>query len=149
MKFTGLILICATSCLALILPAIGVVHFPKAQLADASGSISATSNSSVPVMMQNTLNPIPNSSLWTPATPQYDIKPSLNGMPNSPFPGSTFSSASLPQPQLINPASLNADATLSSNKLGMEIWLLLGPVCLIGLAMWSFSPNPSVAKPKS
>lgn len=148
MKFTGLILICATSCLALILPAIGVVHFPKAHLAATSGSISVSSTVSFPVMMQNTLNAIPSSSPWTQATPQQNIKPSLQGMPNSPFPGSALLPASLPQPQLTNPAWLAADATLSSNKLGMEIWLLLAPVCLIGLAMWSFSPNPSVAKRK-
>jgi hypothetical protein len=31
----------------------------------------------------------------------------------------------------------------STSKLGMGVWLLLGPVCLIGLALWSLSPNPS------
>lgn len=149
MKFTGLILICATSCLALILPAIGVVHFPKAHQAATAGSISASSTVSFPVMMQNSPNPIPYNSPWTRASPQQEIQPSSNGMPNSPFPGSTLPPTSLPQPQLTNPASLASDAAISSNKLGMGIWLLLAPVCLIGFAMWSFSPNPSIAKPKS
>ncbi len=147
MKFTGLILICATSCLALILPAIGVVHFPKAQLAASSGSIAASSTVSVPVTTQNAPNPIPNSSPWTQAPPQQEIKPSWNGMPNSPFPGSALPPASLPQP-LTNPAASASDALIPSNKLGMGIWLLLAPVCLIGLALWFLSPNPSLAKPK-
>ena len=150
MKFTGLILICATSCLALILPAIGVVHFPKEQLTASSGSIAASSSTgSVSVTTQNALNPIPNSLPWTQATPQQEIKPSLNGIPNSPFPGSTLPPAVLPQPQSTDPATLAINATVSSDKLGMGIWLLLAPICLIGLAMWSFSPNPSVTKSKS
>lgn len=149
MKFTGLVLICATSCLALILPAIGVVHFPKAQLSATSDSISASSTASVPVTARIAPNPIPISTPWTQATPQQEIKPSLNGMPNSPFPGSTFPPAALPQPELTHRAPLAPDAAIPSNKLGMGIWLLLAPVCLIGLAMWSFSPNPSIAKPKS
>ena len=149
MKFTGLILICATSCLALVLPAIGVVHFPKTQLATSSGSIAVSSTWSVPVTTQNAPNPIPNSLPWTQALPQHELKPSLNGMPNSPFPGSPLPPAALPQPQSTDPATLAVDATITSHKLGMGIWLLLAPICLIGLAMWSFSPNPSVAKPKS
>jgi hypothetical protein len=30
----------------------------------------------------------------------------------------------------------------------MGVWLLLGPVCLIGLGMWSISRNPSSSKSK-
>lgn len=85
MKFTGLILICATSCLALILPAIGVVQFPKT-----TESLSVASNIE-----------------------------SLSGLP------------------------------VSTQKLGMGVWLMLVPVCLIGLAMWTFAPNPSGAKSRS
>jgi len=149
MKFTGLVLICATSCLALILPAIGVVHFPKVQLSTASGSNTAGPTASVPVTTRIAPNPIPNSTPWTQATPQQEFKPSLNGIPDSPFPGSPLLPAALPQPDLAPPASLGADAEIASNKFGMGIWLLLAPVCLIGLAMWSFSPNPSVTKPRS
>ncbi len=90
MKFAGLILICATSSLALILPAIGVVEFPAA-------------------------NPTP-----------------------TPF-GSTVPVA----PPLTPQAAAN-----SGNQLGMGIWLLLAPVCLFGLAMWTFAPNPSGSKSK-
>ena len=149
MKFTGLILICATSCLALILPAIGVVHFPKARLAASPDSVAGSSTVSFHITTQNAPGPSSNNLPWTPATSQQEINPSLYGMPNSPFPGSPLPPAALPQPQSTDPATLAVDATITSHKLGLGIWLLLAPICLIGLAMWSFSPNPSVAKPKS
>ncbi len=163
MKFTGLILICATSCLALILPAIGVVHFPKNGSSTPSATTLAPSQS-FPVMAQSTLGSPPATQPWT-----QDLPPA--SQPNSPFPGSALPNLGLPPSpgSPPNPTSLppftnltpmdatgqlqgvqNADGTnASTNKLGMGIWLLLAPVCLIGLAMWSLSPNPSGAKPRA
>lgn len=149
MKFTGLILICATSCLALILPAIGVVHFPKARLAASPDSVAGSSTVSFHITTQNAPGPSSNNLPWTPATSQQEINPSLYGMPNSPFASSTLPSATLPQPHSTNPATLAPEAPISNNKLGMGIWLLLAPICFIGLAMWTFSPNPSVGRSKS
>lgn len=130
MKFTGLILICASSCLALILPAIGVVQFPKSQQSIA-GTMANDIPKSVPVMTQNMPGP-PQYNM--PANPQpdllpYSIVPNTNSMQASPFP-----SAALPPS--------------TGNKFAMGIWLLLGPVCLLGLIMWTLSPNPSGSKPK-
>ena len=158
MKFTGLILICATSCLALILPAIGVVHFPKNGGSTPSASSLAPSQG-FPVMAQSTLGSTPATQPWTQELPPAS-------QPASPFPASALPpSLGLPPnpttlPPFTSPTPMNATAqmqgvqnadgtTASTNKLGLGIWLLLAPVCLIGLAMWSLSPNPSGAKPRA
>lgn len=158
MKFTGLILICATSCLALILPAIGVVHFPK-NLTSAQTATSLAPSQGFPVMAQSALGSTPATQPWTRELPPAS-------QPASPFPASALPpSLGLPPnptslPPFTSPTPIgaavqmqgvqNADGTTAStNKLGLGIWLLLAPVCLIGLAMWSLSPNPSGAKPRA
>ncbi|MEQ1830511.1 MAG: hypothetical protein ABL921_31435 [Pirellula sp.] len=130
MKFTGLILICASSCLALLLPAIGVVQFPKIQQQAAQPelpgypiSTPASPNSAAPV--------------WQPAI-RNDVMPS-GPMLQNPFPQA--------QPPMNTTLPIDPQAQVpqanSRSKLGMGIWLLLGPVCLIGLALWTIAPNPS------
>ena len=157
MKFTGLILICATSCLALILPAIGVVQFPKS-LKSRTGTLATDLHGSVPVMTQNAPGYASNNHAWTPISPQQDLLPYSNssnpkGMQASPFPSTAFPSTTqtgLPNQAMPGPnnAMAGIDVTPSGNKLAMGIWLLLGPICLLGLALWTLSPNPSGSKPK-
>ncbi len=145
MKFTGLILICASSCLALILPAIGVVQFPKSQQS-IPRSMSTDLPRSVPITTQN----IPGSAQYSmPANAQRDVLPNsmlpnTNSIPTSPFPSSALPSPSIPQTE--SPPGIVVAPT--GNKFAIGIWLLLGPVCLLGLALWTLSPNPSGSKPK-
>jgi hypothetical protein len=140
MKFTGLILICASSCLALILPAIGVVQFPKAPRSAKQLNVSLNLPSESPQQPQALIAaPASNGTGWVRANPSTTPSGQL---PNavSPFPPSL-------QPQDSAQSSPTDQVGLveksSTSKLGVGIWLLLGPICLIGLALWTFSPNPS------
>ena len=154
MKFTGLILICASSCLALILPAFGIVQFPKV-------------NQSMPIFM-GAARPVSsgtNNLAGVPQTPFTQLQSSSSNFrqtnPNSNsdvlpggFPASTNSAASPFPPSTSTPSltAITPDTTPSNgaaSKFGMGVWLLLGPVCLIGLGLWSFSPNPSGSRPKT
>ena len=147
MKFTGLILICATSCLALILPAIGVVQFPKSRDSQAS-TVSLPPTQAFPITTQSGLGAAPTNQSWSQTLPP-------NGQPTSPFaatlPGSPNSQAPITAQSPMDAAGQwngapQGDGTSSTTKFGMGLWLLLAPVCLIGLAMWTFSPNPSGTK---
>ncbi|MCY2978404.1 MAG: hypothetical protein NTU79_07040 [Planctomycetota bacterium] len=140
MKFTGLILICASSCLALILPAIGVVQFPTAPRSAKQLPVSLNLPSASPQQPQALITaPASNGTGWVPATPS--IMPS-GQLPNaaSPFPPSLQPQASA-QPSPTDQVELVEKS--STSKLGMGVWLLLGPIILIGLALWTLSPNPS------
>lgn len=130
MKFTGLIIICAASCLALILPAIGVVQFPVGGVA---GVVS------------------PNSQ----APAQGGMFSGTNGSStaNAPF-GLPVTTNNAPQgnsllPQSIIPQATQLQAAMTDttekpiNKIGLGIWLLLVPIGLVGFAMWTFGRNPS------
>ena len=146
MKFTGLILICASSCLALILPAIGAIQFPKLNQTTHPPTATGEIPASFPFVVQNIPAPNPNNPSWAQARSQRDFLPNSNNITNSPFPAATFPPGSPSQTPLaapVAPATPVADAAPNGNKLGMEIWLVLAPVCLIGLAMWTFSPNPT------
>ena len=166
MKFTGLILICATSCLALILPAIGVVHFPKTS-ESLSAASSIASSQGLPVSTQSGMGFSPTNLPWSqvlPPSSQQALPPSSQQA--SPFQASTMPPSLMPpgptsQPPMTSQAAMDAagqfngsapqlDGTANSGgKLGMGVWLMLVPVCLIGLAMWTFAPNPSGAKSRS
>ena len=143
MKFTGLILICASSCLALVLPAIGFVSFPKLNqtthtTTKASGGIPA----SFPSVVQNIPGPYANNAPWFQSTPQQDFLPNSNNETNSLFPAAILPPGYAIQTQLAAPSPSFPEAS-TGNILGIGIWLLLVPVCLIGLTMWTFSPNPT------
>lgn len=101
MKFTGLILICATSALALLLPALGLVKFP---MVDVRSESSAGIDSSVP-----------------PGLPVATLAPSA--------PASN-------SPSLLGPP-------WTRQKLSLNVWLMLGPVMLLGIGLWTFAPNRS------
>ena len=142
MKFTGLILICASSCLALILPAFGVVHFPKSSFTAKNPTGTAVStNSGLP----------PASSFPNAFQGGNTQSANLAGSFSEILPGASLPSRESPFPPSL---SGNSESQIASNsnrtlsKFGMGVWLLLGPVCLIGLGMWSFSRNPSSSKSK-
>ena len=146
MKFTGLILICASSCLALVLPAIGVVQFSK--LNQTTHTIKATGPmpASFPSVIQNTPGPNPNNLPWIQSTPQTDFLPNSNNRTHSPFPAAILPPGSPTQTRVAAQVTFSPPVPVAAptgNKLGMGIWLLLAPVCLIGLAMWTFSSNPT------
>jgi hypothetical protein len=140
MKFTGLILICASSCLALILPAIGVVQFPTAPRSAKQLPVSLNLPSESPQQAQALVAaPASNGTGWVPANPPIMQSGQL---PNaaSPFPPPLQPQDSA-QPSPTDQVGLVEKS--STSKLGMGVWLLLGPIILIGLALWTFSPNPS------
>ena len=152
MKFTGLILICATSCLALLLPAIGVVDFPDMSYAGRTVAAPAGPPAAAQFLVnqstgsQNQLLAAQNGNGWVPATFQQDLLQGGNfgggsTLPPSPFPAVEMS------PTQTKPQEIATNSP-STNKIRMGLWLLLGPVCLIGLAMWTFARNPGVSKPK-
>ncbi len=133
-KFTGLILICAASALALLLPALGVVKFPMV-----SGTmVSGTSQVTPPSLSETNagLPPtIPQSTIPQAVPPGLLTGSSLVGTPaagtsNTGAPAAASDSG----PFLFGPP-------WTKQKLGLNVWLLLGPVLVIGLAMWTFAPN--------
>ncbi len=139
MKFTGLILICATSCLALILPAIGVVEFPNVQ------RLQAEPNSSG--FLANAATESSNRA-WNPAANSSDLGANPGYYPNASAPATNPTSSPFSPTVTVTPTLASQAAASSSNKLGMGMWLLLAPVCMLGLALWTFAPNPSGSKPK-
>lgn len=123
-KFTGLILICAASALALLLPALGVVKFPMVPGTVAPGTV-------VPGISQVTET---NSAL--PPTIPQSLPPGLmtgTNLAGNPTAG-TDPAGTGSGPFLFGPP-------WTKQKLGLNVWLLLGPVLVIGLAMWTFAPN--------
>jgi hypothetical protein len=151
MKFTGLILICASSCLALILPAIGVVQFPKTTqtqpfIAQPLTALPPTFQTSAPFSATNSpgmpQSDFPSSSQWTQSSPQRDFLPNSPNPTTSPFP-TPLPQQSEVQAQSLVDLNLPETSAPTGQKFGMGVWLLLAPVCLIGLALWTFSPNPS------
>jgi len=158
MKFTGLILICATSCLALILPAIGVVHFPKSS-ESLSAASSIASSQGLPVSTQSGMGFSPTNLPWSQSLPPSSQQASP--FQASTMPPSLMPPSSMPQPPMTSQSQLGAVGQFnggvpqlngtanSGGKLGMGVWFMLVPVCLLGLAMWTFAPNPSGAKSRS
>ena len=148
MKFTGLILICASFSLALILPAIGVVQFPRiVRSAPASTFPTSVSTSAVPIATSQPEHA--NGTGWSPASRPLGNYESI--LPSSPFPPSmqTQPTNESQRPSMQQIKSMAQDDNPAASKLGMGIWLLLGPVSLFGLALWTFSPNPSGTKSRT
>jgi hypothetical protein len=117
MKFTGLILICATSSLALLLPALGMVKFPMVdQRKMASGTIAPSlppgQLSGRPVAVSD-LGALPvDAAVANTAIPASDGQP----------------------PSLLGPP-------WTKQKIGLNAWIMLGPVLLLGIVLWTFAPN--------
>jgi len=159
-KFMSLIVICATSCLALLLPAIGVVPFPR-QLSGVHnhslvnpggvgefGSVGAeqggTTTGADPWAAIGSGNPGVNQSgvgggtmsglpVSTSASQNFPSSPTLAGSEtqlSSNFLNST--ATGLPV----------AEGTLSKyDTVGFGIWLLLVPIWFFALVVWSIAPS--------
>jgi hypothetical protein len=118
MKFTGLILICAASALALLLPALGMVKFPMVETGPAvNASIDPSLPPGRPVAVPS--SPVPNPLAPAPIQPEA----ALNS--TAPHQG---------PPSLLGPP-------WTTQKLSLNAWLMLGPVLLLGLGLWTFGPN--------
>lgn len=118
-KFLSLILMCATSSLALILPAFGVVSFPR-QLTDRS-AIQATGQT----------EPFSNGLIL----PGQVILPGQGSVAvSTPFPNSDGFPPSL-ETNALTPKT-------SVNKMGMGLWLLLVSTWFLSLFVWTIAPVP-------
>jgi hypothetical protein len=135
----------------LILPALGVVSFPQQLI----------KNSDLP---SSTSVPRPDGGPTGGWQPAQGGLPITTGFPNSPLPSSpttapsSFHSQSVaspsPAPPSLDPLALN-DPALQLNSVGVEehpskvgtgLWLLLGPIWLASLGMWTIAPGPKTGK---
>lgn len=150
-KFISLIVICATSCLALILPAVGVVPFPR----ELSGVRSPAANSS-PNGADVTGNGAYSASQNSGSGPwgvemgsQNHSGGSVAGLPVSMnglggFQSSPTLAGSEPTTGT-DQSGLHAVVENGISKydsLGFGIWLLLVPIWLASLLVWSITPTP-------
>ena len=162
-KFISLIVICATSCLALILPAVGVVPFPKqlsgvnsqgvtvsANGVDAGGrsALTATDPSIGSGGLFNST--APNAAPWSGGAGNQNLAGiSVSGMPvsttgvsgyqSSPTLAGTDSQVGI---DLSGSQSATVGGLSKYDSLGFGIWLLLVPIWLVSLMVWSLTPTP-------
>jgi hypothetical protein len=130
MKFTGLILICASSVLALLLPAIGVVKFPMANSAAMLNKQSDPGTPSVSGSPSGLPVSVPGLPVSVPGLPE-----SARGLPPTMAPqGGVTPDLSSQEPSLIG-------SSWTTQKLGLGVWVFLAPVMLLGLGLWTFAPN--------
>jgi hypothetical protein len=147
MKFAGLILICASSSLALLLPALGVVKFPLQSNPSSSNASWTTSAQASP----------PGAAVSS--DPQGILAGSLLGSNLPPPIGNLQSGSSTPSTNLgantdpsssMDPPSIGLGkipfTQIASQKLGLGVWLSLGPVILLGLGIWTLAPAPRKLK---
>jgi hypothetical protein len=160
MKFTGLILMCAASSLALLLPALGVVKFPVLDNQIAAGVAPgsdpdlarASSASSAPYSAASARFPDGNRA--------GNSGGQSNGLENG-DPGTTAgllaaaqaSAGSTPEGNLDGSQNPNRQrlgrlpfTEIPSQRLGLGVWLLLVPIQFLGLGMWTFGTSPKRAK---
>lgn len=158
-KFISLIILCATSSMALFLPAIGVVPFPR----HLSGNLSqngmrsdAAMSSDASVQQNRQDGPMgsdlarsqldqPHLDPWgSPITHQQKGIGTIPGMPvsttNSPALANALTHPDLSSQQIQYGTMATSGAT-TYNSVGFGIWLLLIPVWLGALAVWSITPT--------
>ncbi len=156
LKFASLVLLCATSCLALVLPALGVVAFPD-ELVNANHSHSHAfehSHSPDPFTSVATQNqgvnagnaPVENwgggASLVQPTVPPPGFPITTSNPPTFSQPGYPPQQSGYP-PQPEHGAQDLLSHGGASQKVGTGIWLLLGPVWILSLILWSIAPTPN------
>ena len=175
MKFTGLILMCAASSLALLLPALGVVKFPvldnRIAVGGAPGSDpelepassapysaalarSGTQNQGLPGKLPGQLPGVPDGNRAGNSAGQP--KGVGNGDPGTTaglLAAAQASAQSGPEGNLDgsqNPNRLRLGrlpfTEIPSQRLGLGVWLLLVPVQFLGLGMWTFGTSPKRGK---
>ena len=130
MKFMGLILMCAASSMALLLPAMGVVKFPVLNQATIQGLIDETQGTTANIAE----NPDPQTSAGMLVAAQ------ISGAPNTPE--ATESKGSIKTDYL----GKIPVTQIGSQRVGLGVWLLLLPTILLGLFMWTFGSSPKSSK---
>jgi len=157
MKFTGLILMCAASSLALLLPALGVVKFPVLDNQIAAGVASGSDPEHAPA----------SSAPYSAASARFpdgdragNSGGQSNGLENG-DPGTTAGLLAAAQASVQSEPEGNLDGSqnpnrqrlgripfteIPSQRLGLGVWLLLVPIQFLGLGMWTFGTSPKRAK---
>lgn len=150
-KFISLIIICATSCLALILPAVGVVPFPRELSGARSPSADSLPNGSdVTANGALSASQTPGSGPWGVETAGQSLSGStLPGLPVSMNGVGGFQSsptlAGSEQSTGVDRSGLKtvvANGISKYDSLGFGIWLLLVPIWVASLLVWSITPTP-------
>lgn len=145
MKFASLILLCATSSLGLILPAIGVVSFPQQLIRQSDLQQTSMTPGQAPI----------TPGVWQPAQGSAPVPFAPHGTSNQGgLPITTnLPAASSSSPPSLDPQSLTQPTALSlnmqgdePNKIGTGLWLLLGPIWIASLIMWTIAPGPKTNK---
>jgi len=171
MKFTGLILMCAASSLALLLPALGVVKFPVLDNRIVAGGAPGSDPelapaSSAPYSAALASSGTQNQGLpgQLPGFPDGSRAGNSAGQPNGVGNGDSGTTAGLlaaAQASVQSEPEGNLDGSqnpnrqrlgripfteIPSQRLGLGVWLLLVPVQFLGLGMWTFGTSPKRAK---
>lgn len=135
-KFISLIVMCATSCLALLLPAVGVVPFPK-QLSGINTQLPPTNPSPNGAFSNQNAssNPMPGLPISAPNVTGLPVSPTLSssnfgGLDPTQGTGTTIS------------PSTGIEIVSKYDTLGFGIWLLLVPIWIVSLVVWSVTPTP-------
>ncbi|MCY3007376.1 MAG: hypothetical protein NTV29_15540 [Planctomycetota bacterium] len=168
MKFIGLILMCAASSMALLLPAMGVVKFPvldngiatelaPASLAPASAS-SGTPSQTMPGNLTGQLTGLPTGSLsgnlpgnllgQTSAAGSSDPQTTAGLLAAAQVSGQNDPAADLADSQSPNRQWLGKlpFTDIPTQRLGLGVWLLLVPILFLGLGLWTFGSSPKSVK---
>ncbi|MFN7730867.1 MAG: hypothetical protein ACK5OB_03135 [Pirellula sp.] len=154
MKFWGLILICASSALALLLPALGVVRFPMGVSSAMATPSSAAPTPPMGAAVGNAADPpsLTSGPQWPQSMMNGDasasLPPSLNTVALGNQGAAAEATGSVANPGPTNDARLGRIpfTHVNSQKVGLGVWVCLIPVMLVGLGMWTFSPSPRRAK---
>ena len=150
MKFTGLILICASSCLALLLPAIGLVKFPFLTT-QASGPTQASADPAglpVSALSNGMANPNALGGLGSPSSGGAGGGGTANSNGGGANPWGIPIGSTDPLPEPLGALGKLPFTDIPTQKYGLGAWLLLGPMALVGLALWTFSTRPSSSRRK-
>jgi len=131
---------CAASCMALILPALGVVKFPVLDKS-ALQSLATQTQNAIPPANPTQINADPQTSagMLVAAQVSGQDNTSIANGPNDqttqqPNSSPTLSLGKIPFTQV------------ASQKVGLGVWLLLLPTMLLGLTMWTFGSSPKTSK---
>jgi len=149
MKFAGLILICASSSLALLLPALGVVKFPLQSNPSSSNASWTTSPQASPSPPGAVVSSEPQGTLVGSLLGSNLPLPPGNLQSGSSTPSTTLGANTDPRSSM-DPPSIGLGkipfTQIASQKLGLGVWLSLGPVMLLGLGIWTLAPAPRKLK---
>jgi len=129
MKFMGLILMCAASSMALLLPAMGVVKFPVLDESTLQSLVGEAGDAE---------NRDPQTS------PGMLVAAQVSGQPSNPeATGLQRNTSGSTKTEYLGKIPFTQ---IGSQRVGLGVWLLLLPTILLGLAMWTFGSSPKSSK---